>query len=465
MAQATFRFYAELNDLLPWQSRQRDIVHAFREPASIKDRIEAHGVPHTEVELIQINGEPVDFARPLQDGNRVSVYPFLAILENPRPLRPPYPRGRFVLDQHLGRLAAYLRLLGLDCVHRARFDDDDLARVAVDEDRVLLSRDRRLLMRRAIVHGGFVRATDPMEQVPEVLHRFGAPETVAPFTRCMACNGVLRPAAREQVEDRLQPDTREVLQRVQGVPRVPPRCSGTGRTSAGCARGWTRGWRRETRERGAGGSSPSFRRPGLWPAAPGTRRWQRLPHAAAARVAVSAKSDCAKARTPLNQAESAPPRSVVPWHATCETTMYDAARAEGAAVRSAGDVRRPREAPRQPRGGDCRRRTARLAAARAAARRRRGRHRRPSGSAVSPGQGRAGRMADSVRARNPPGPGRRGSRLGRLAQDAHAAPPGDCLLRPRARLDLRDSLAVHGAARSREEARDLRARGRRRTPG
>ncbi len=208
MARATLRFYAELNDLLPWQWRQRDVVHAFREPASIKDRIEAHGVPHTEVELIQANGAAVDFGYLLSDGDRVSVYPFLAILENPQPLRPPYPRGRFVLDQHLGRLAAYLRLLGLDGMHRTRFDDDELVRVAIAENRILLTRDRRLLMRRAVVHGGFVRATDPMEQVPEVLHRFGAPECVAPFSRCMACNGVVRPVAREQIEDRLLPDTR-----------------------------------------------------------------------------------------------------------------------------------------------------------------------------------------------------------------------------------------------------------------
>jgi hypothetical protein len=218
VARATFRFYAELNDLLPWQWRQCDIFHAFREPASIKDRIEAHGVPHTEVELILVNGAPRDFAYPLREGDRVSVYPFMAILENPHPLRPPYPRGRFVLDQHLGRLAAYLRLLGLDCVHRARFEDDDLAHVAVEEDRVLLTRDRLLLMRRAIVHGGFVHATDPMEQVPEVLHRFSAPECVAPFTRCMACNGVLRPVSREQVEDRLLPDTREYYQAFRECP-------------------------------------------------------------------------------------------------------------------------------------------------------------------------------------------------------------------------------------------------------
>jgi uncharacterized protein with PIN domain len=218
MATATFRFYAELNDLLPRQWRQRDIAHAFRAPASVKDRIEAQGVPHTDVEFIQVNAAPVDFGYGVRDGDRVSVYPFMAVVENPRPLRPPYPRGRFVLDQHLGRLAAYLRLLGQDCVHRALFPDEEVARVSVDENRILLSRDKRLLMRRAVVHGGFVRATDPMEQVPEVLHRFGAPETIAPFTRCMVCNGVLRPAHRDHVEDRLLPDTREYYREFRECP-------------------------------------------------------------------------------------------------------------------------------------------------------------------------------------------------------------------------------------------------------
>ena len=218
MAVATFRFYAELNDLLPRQWRQRDVVHAFRGPASVKDRIEAHGVPHTDVEFIQVNNAPVDFEYGVRDDDRVSVYPFMAVLANPRPLRPPYPRGRFVLDQHLGRLAAYLRLLGLDCVHRAHFPDEEVARVSVDEHRVLLTRDRQLLMRRAVVHGAFVRATDPMAQVPEVLHRFGAPEAIAPFSRCLSCNGVLRSATREQVDGRLLPDTRAYYQEFRECP-------------------------------------------------------------------------------------------------------------------------------------------------------------------------------------------------------------------------------------------------------
>ena len=180
MVLVTFRFYAELNDFLPREQRQRDVPHAFRGPASVKDRIEAHGIPHTDVDLIQANGTPVDFAYRPNTGDRLSVYPYLALGPAPKPLRPPHPRGRFALDQHLAKLAAYLRLLGQDVLHRASWADDELARVAAAENRVLLSRDTRLLMRATVVHGGFVHATDPMEQVPEVLHRFGAPETFAP---------------------------------------------------------------------------------------------------------------------------------------------------------------------------------------------------------------------------------------------------------------------------------------------
>lgn len=199
MAQAWFRFYAELNELLRPGARFRDLPHVFNAPASVKDRIEAQGIPHTEASLILMDGEPVDFSHPLQDGARVSVYPFLAQGPSPLPLRPPHPRGRFVLDQHLARLAAYLRLLGQDVVHRADFPDPELVRVAVAEQRVLLTRDKGVLMRREVVHGGFVRATDPQAQVVEVLHRFGAPERIAPFSRCLACNGRLEAVARSAV--------------------------------------------------------------------------------------------------------------------------------------------------------------------------------------------------------------------------------------------------------------------------
>ncbi|MEW5982358.1 MAG: Mut7-C RNAse domain-containing protein [Acidobacteriota bacterium] len=218
MHYVTFRFYAELNDFLPRKARQRDMLHEFHGRASVKDRIEALGVPHPEAELIRVNGCPVDFGYRVRDGDRISVYPHLASVPNPKPLRPPHPRGRFALDQHLAKLAAYLRLLGQDVVHRANWADDELARFAAEDSRVLLSRDRRLLMRRSVVHGGFVHATDPMQQVPEVLHRFGAPETFAPFTRCLACNGLLREAPKNEIAGRLAPDTRRFYERFWRCP-------------------------------------------------------------------------------------------------------------------------------------------------------------------------------------------------------------------------------------------------------
>jgi hypothetical protein len=63
-------------------------------------------------------------------------------------------------------------------------------------------------MRREIVHGGFVRATEPLAQLPEVLHRFGARERYAPFSRCLACNGLLAAVPGDAVADRLHPGTR-----------------------------------------------------------------------------------------------------------------------------------------------------------------------------------------------------------------------------------------------------------------
>ena len=163
--------------------------------------------------MIQVNGAPVGFRHRLTDGDRVSVYPFMATMDTPLPLRPPWPRGRFILDQHLARLAAYLRLMGQDVVHRAEWRDEDLVAAAVSDDRVLLTRDTRMLMRRAVVHGGFVHAVIPSAQVVEVLHRFGARETFAPFSRCMACNGRLQAVTAEAVADRLQPDTRQYYDR------------------------------------------------------------------------------------------------------------------------------------------------------------------------------------------------------------------------------------------------------------
>jgi uncharacterized protein with PIN domain len=212
MAQATFRFYAELNDFLPRHRRQVPFVHCFNGRVSIKDMIESLGVPHTEVDLILVNGESVDFHYLVQDGDYISVYPVFESFDitpllrvRPRPLRQP----RFVLDVHLGRLTGYLRLLGFDTLYLPDGDDATLAAISREQRRTLLTRDRGLLKRRQVTHGYCVRTTNPREQVREVLRRFDLYRLVAPFTRCIRCNGLLEPVARHVVLDRLPPHVRD----------------------------------------------------------------------------------------------------------------------------------------------------------------------------------------------------------------------------------------------------------------
>lgn len=208
MPTAYFRFYAELNDFLPPDRRATPFAHAFHGRVAVKDAIEALGVPHPEVDLILVDGVSVDFSHPLRDGAHVSVYPVFESLDvsplvrlRPRPLRD----LRFVLDTHLGRLAAHLRLLGFDALHRNDFSDEELVRLSTGERRVLLTMDRALLKRRAVTRGYCVRAGHPKAQVREVLERFDLYRLASPFTRCMRCNGELAAVEKRAVAGLVPP--------------------------------------------------------------------------------------------------------------------------------------------------------------------------------------------------------------------------------------------------------------------
>lgn len=208
MSAARFRFYAELNDFLPAESRGKELARRFSVPGSVKDFIESFGVPHTEVDLVLANGQSVDFAYSVRDGDRVTVYPVFESLDitsvtrvRPAPLRD----LRFVLDVHLGRLAAYLRMAGFDVLYCNQADDGELAGVVARERRVLLTRDRYLLMRTAVDRGYWVRSTEPREQLREVARRFDLGGSMRPFTRCLECNNLLTDVPRESVLDRVPP--------------------------------------------------------------------------------------------------------------------------------------------------------------------------------------------------------------------------------------------------------------------
>jgi uncharacterized protein with PIN domain len=205
------RFYAELRDFLSSDRRSGMVTRSFDVAPSVKDMIEACGVPHTEVDLILTNGAAVDFTYRVRAGDRIGVYPrfrTFAIESSWRVGPAPLSDPRFVLDVHLGRLAKYLRLLGFDSAYGAGMDDPQLVEVSTRDNRVLLTRDIDLLMHGVLTHGYFVRAIDPYEQLSEVVRRFDLMDSIDAFTRCMACNGALRAVDKEEIADGLQPRTR-----------------------------------------------------------------------------------------------------------------------------------------------------------------------------------------------------------------------------------------------------------------
>ena len=211
MARADFRFHAELNHFLPASKREISFSHYFEERASIKDMIEALGVPHPEVDAIAVNGKAVDFSYIVQDGDRIEVYPVSVSSEvsEQASVRPQLLSIlRFVLDVHLGKLAASLRMLGFDTLYRNDYDDEELAQISASEQRILLTRDKGLLMRSLVTYGYYVRATNPEQQVVEVLQRFDLFGKVLPFQRCIRCNGLLEPVAKEAIVDQLPQKTR-----------------------------------------------------------------------------------------------------------------------------------------------------------------------------------------------------------------------------------------------------------------
>ena len=208
---AEFRFYEELNDFLPGNRRKQTIAYVFHGHPGVKDAIEALGVPHSEVDLIVVNGRSVGFDYQLRPGDRVAVYPcFEAFDISPvvKLREAPLRRTAFVLDVHLGKLARLLRLLGFDALYRNDYDDYQVINPAVAEHRIILTRDRGLLFHKVVTHGYYIRSSKAMQQAREVLDRFDLSACVRPFRRCLACNGIIEPVDKQSITHELQPLTR-----------------------------------------------------------------------------------------------------------------------------------------------------------------------------------------------------------------------------------------------------------------
>lgn len=193
---AFFRFFEELNDFLPEVRHKKTFLYEFIGNPPIKDTVEAIGVPHTEIDLILVDGESVGFNYKMCGGEHVSVYPVFESFDITPLVRlrsKPIREIKFIVDVNLGKLAQKLRLLGFDTLFRNYFTDEGIVEISLQEKRVILTRDKGILKFSTVTHGYWIRNDDPDKQLREVISRFQLENNVRLNTRCSMCNDLLNP--------------------------------------------------------------------------------------------------------------------------------------------------------------------------------------------------------------------------------------------------------------------------------
>lgn len=207
-----FRFYEELNDFLPERRKRNLFDFGFEGSPAVKDIIESFGVPHTEVDLIIVNGLSVAFDYNLKNGDIISIYPVFENLDisnithlREKPLRNP----KFICDVQLGRLSKYLRMLGFDTLYNNKYSVKEVIKISNEEKRTILTRNVFLLKNSLVVRGYWIRSQDPHRQIIQVIHFSDLLSLVKLFYRCSECNGLLNPVSKEMILDRLLPNTKK----------------------------------------------------------------------------------------------------------------------------------------------------------------------------------------------------------------------------------------------------------------
>lgn len=206
----SIRFFEELNDFIEPEKYKKNIEFQLFGSPTVKDIIESFGVPHTEVDLILVNGESVRFNYHLKPGEHISVYPKFESLDiqNISQLRAePLRDVKFILDVHLGKLAKFLRLVGFDTIYKNQQDDKKIIQLAKQDKRIILTRDIGILKHSEVTHGYYVRSDDPKKQLLEIIQRFDLKDAVKPFTRCLECNGILKQADKDKIKEQLDQST------------------------------------------------------------------------------------------------------------------------------------------------------------------------------------------------------------------------------------------------------------------
>jgi len=189
--------------------------------ASIKDVIEAFGVPHTEIGRITCNGSEIGFSHRVEEHQQFMVEPVPVPwdLAKATLLRPSFAGElRFLVDRNVGKLARYVRMAGFDALYDPQWTEADLLDILQGERRILLTRNQDLLKRKRVIFGRCLRGGDPLLQLREIFALFALTTLHNRFTRCLECNGVLQPVRKQDILARLEPLTIRYVDHFQLCP-------------------------------------------------------------------------------------------------------------------------------------------------------------------------------------------------------------------------------------------------------
>ncbi len=210
----TFRLYAELNDFIPKDKKQKAFQKSFKAPITVRETLISLGIPLSEIDLVLVNGKSVHLSTQLKENDFVSVFPVFETIDistTTRIRQSGLRKTKFILDAHLGKLAKYLRMLGFDTLYNNNFKDDEIIETAINEQRIILTRDKLLLASDKVSHGYYVRATNKHEQLKEVVYKFDLYSQFKSFTRCMTCNSELQKTDKNNIADRINSEIYEIF--------------------------------------------------------------------------------------------------------------------------------------------------------------------------------------------------------------------------------------------------------------
>ncbi|SPD74953.1 conserved hypothetical protein [uncultured Desulfobacterium sp.] len=211
MVSVTLSFFNELKDLITARRRNSRIELRFNDKRSVKDLIESVGVPHTEVDIILVNGKSVDFRYSIHDGDSICVYP-VCETEEPSGAIHLAPisrlRGRFIADTNIHDIVRYMRALGLDVYFNPSLSPRGIIDISRQEDRIILTRSKSLLKHNDAVIGFLLRRGQVEAQIRDIINRFAIRKEIKPFSRCLNCNTLLAPVDKNVIEERIPNKTR-----------------------------------------------------------------------------------------------------------------------------------------------------------------------------------------------------------------------------------------------------------------